>query len=310
MMKRFEHDCPADMAVWSKLVRDVEISLHDFRFRKCQRIPSFASRERRRGVVQEDPAVLVNGKGNSLFVSRSTAIERHSTVADLVQALPKLCSNEKFRILPDSVVLGPDDIVAVKMNGRRAIGKILTIEDDMKSVMVHYKQFTEFDDQLLPLDQLRVHTGESLSEINTSYMKPGMAVVTLEGDNQYPAEIEFCSQCTCYLLLMLAPDMSSTKFHRWTTRHSIIAKLSNGNAEIQSVSSENGPIMSSRNSTTPVQSCKGSQEPGEYLLRMKNTIKCALAYFFWFLCQVLANLNDNSADPHAPNGGPEGSNAE
>jgi Cupin-like domain/Chromo (CHRromatin Organisation MOdifier) domain len=220
MTIRFEEESLSKMKSWNQLVGDIEASLHDFRFRKCEIIPKLVRRFKSGAEVQKQQAISLKEEDG---VHINSSNEMHISLANLVKALPRLTHCETAKIIPDNILLSIGDIVAIKLHGRRAVGKITSIKDQMTAAMVHYKNFSEFDDELLPLNSLRVQVGGSLSEININRLQPGMTIIALDQDNHYPAEVKFWCQATCYQIALLT--QGDVLFHQWTTRKSIIERV-------------------------------------------------------------------------------------
>ena len=154
-------NCMYKASDWAGLIRDVDLTLHDFKFRNDVHVPPFPNKR------QKKPLICVHEPGESEI---EKALCRY----------PKRTA--RFKSLPAHANLCVGDEVAVEFKGRVVPGAINRIESNMDAAFLKYEEYPVFHDEFLPLEDLRMPVeGESTTEVNPEAVVPGKRVVFRHG---------------------------------------------------------------------------------------------------------------------------------
>ena len=159
---------------WSDLLRDMDSTLHDFRYR-CHKVkPQFQSRS----------APRIRGKSTSQSSERYGAQPSETTRRAPLEVglanLPTVVASTPC--LSESVSLTIGNEVEVKWQGHRAQGMIKQIEVDMSAARVDYEDLPPAFSEYVPLGYLRLPvSGECNTEVSPKDVVPGKVLVHRHG---------------------------------------------------------------------------------------------------------------------------------
>ena len=191
-----EHET-GDRKQWDIIVDDIDMCLHEFRYRRMAKIPAFRPRLSKAG---ENDRLLRNvSHDHPVNLKETNSTPDVSVVSDSAEetAAPVMVKDTDIvkafrllpRILPDTPGISPDielhanDSISIRMQGKRIDGIILRIEPQMKAALLSYEEYPSLYDEYQPYERLRLPiSGEAGAEIKPDDVKPGLRVVNRWGD--------------------------------------------------------------------------------------------------------------------------------
>jgi len=207
---------------WDKLGTDIELTLHDFRFRSSAEadVPPFYSPARKKQGGKRKIRLVSKKQG-----SQACALEGKVTCTSLVdtfQKTPKLEPEMLGNVLADRHSVVARDKIIAQLHERAVSGQVLSVQEDLLAVMVHHEGFSSFEDEFVPLDELRLHVsgGDTQgAEIVPSILKLGMVVFRLDHNREeYISVVKQWRRGTFYQVCF---QLGRSKFQRWIPRDCI-----------------------------------------------------------------------------------------
>jgi hypothetical protein len=182
---------------WSKLIKDVDSTLHDFRHRRCASIPPF---RQRRG-----PKPSAKSKLEKMELS---------SIEEVFSSLPAATGGS----LPTTAILCLGNKVEVNFNGRLVNGIIKQIKVGMQGALLQYDGFQKFHNEWQPLRHLRFPGGgeSTTTAVRLEDLEPGKRVVHLWGEGRVVRNRCSFKNC-CILVLSSNMDHSEAHFSFWLT---------------------------------------------------------------------------------------------
>lgn len=179
------------------LVDDVDMCLHEFRYRRSVTIPPFKacrvkalkntlSGGSRKGVIKRDMSKF--GIGSKPVVAFNTSLENNymSLVnADLDKHFPHAARDKAGESLIGELVAG--DKISVKLEQKCVKAEVVEILQHMKSAYLSFEDYPSVYDEYQPYGLIRLPTG---AEIPPEDVKPGLVVIDLSNSNEYRAKIQ------------------------------------------------------------------------------------------------------------------------
>jgi Chromo (CHRromatin Organisation MOdifier) domain/Cupin-like domain len=216
---------------WNIMVDDIDICLHEFRYRKMDRIPPF--RPRREKSKDKVRAPLIGGSewlDDSAAAADATdcghdapivayATDMESAFLDLPYASIRTFEDKKLAVFEEG-----DDVV-VHLHGRRAEGTILEICCSMDAAYLSYEDYPAFYDEYQPYEKLRSPIGGDRSaEIAPQDVKPGIVVTNRWGDHgdEYRAVIRHTSTEKFFKVQL---NLGRVRVVRWVPGIAIVKKM-------------------------------------------------------------------------------------
>lgn len=182
-------------------VREMDLSLHDFRYRHHTVKPHFKSRS--------DP-------------KQSSKLPPQRNLQPLEIELNKLTVVEASSLcLPESSILTTGNRVEVNWQGRRAEGRIQQIEDASFAPLVDYEDLPVAFSEFVPLKFLRMPVGgESTTEVRAESIVPGKVLVHQHGRQEYRCTVRSTSRGT---FVSLRLQLGAMTVDRWLPRSAVLA---------------------------------------------------------------------------------------
>lgn len=216
---RVEHD-------WKVLVDDIDICLHEFRYRKLDRIPRFRSRLE---TLKDKAPLMEHGRDEQSADSQSGAdatIEVYAT--DIESAFLHLpyASTPKCKDKALATTFDKDDDVVVHLQGRRVEGTIVEICTDLDVAYLSYDGYPVCYDEYQPFEKLRSSFGGDMAvEIPREDVKPGIVVMVRWGDHgdEYRAIIRHTTSTEKFLKVRLI--LGHCRILRWLPESAIVKKM-------------------------------------------------------------------------------------
>ncbi|CAB9526902.1 Chromodomain Y-like protein 2 [Seminavis robusta] len=165
---------------WAKLLRDVDCTLHDFRFRNSSSKPAF----RQRGAPRKASANALAGPSSAFPGSPKSLLEVElSRLPSVVES----CDNSHPKIAD----IG--NKVEVTFHGRRAKGVVQKVETSMQAALLQFEGMPLVYNEFQPYRSLRAPvSGESCTEIRAEDVKLGKLVVCRAGQQEYRGVVREC----------------------------------------------------------------------------------------------------------------------
>mmetsp|Transcript_26829 Transcript_26829/g.54753 ORF Transcript_26829/g.54753 Transcript_26829/m.54753 type:complete len:1082 (-) Transcript_26829:207-3452(-) len=185
---------------FSSLVEDVDLSLHEFRYRSSTVIPPFKARKgkalknilsgpsgrRSSNVIKRDVSKFAIG-GKPVVTFNSALDNNYMSLvnADILKNYPNASRKKVGEALIGK--LKPGDQIVVKLEQRHVKGEIQEVIPQMKAAYLSFEEFPSIYDEYQPYDLVRFPNGEEIPEKD---VKPGLVVIDISTDNNYRAEIQ------------------------------------------------------------------------------------------------------------------------
>jgi len=196
VVKGTVQDSASDEHNFGMLVDDVDMCLHEFRYRQSKVIPPFKPRRgkalkntlsgasgSRKNVIKRDMSKFGVG-----VVAFNTSLENNymSLVnADLDKHFPNASKDKVGETLIGELV--PGDKISVKLEQKHVKAEVIEILPQMKSAYLSFEDYPSVYDEYQPYELLRNPTG---AEIPPEDIKPGLVVIDLSNSNEYRAKIQ------------------------------------------------------------------------------------------------------------------------
>ena len=190
-----------DAATWLSLVDDVDMCLHEFRYRFNRKIPSFKRRRSIGRKILALPALPFRGKskpsekemnqgGNEPVVAFESPADRGYL------ALPKAPSEispEERKKVEDAIdSIGAGDELMVRIEGRRCPARVTEVMANMQTVLISFEDLPSLYNDFVSCDLLRTPSvgGSCLTEPPPEDIKPGKLFVCLMGKDEYRGVVQ------------------------------------------------------------------------------------------------------------------------
>lgn len=191
-----------DSSMWQNLVDDVDMCLHEFRYRFNQKIPSFKPRRSIGKKLLALPSLPFRGKykpnKNELTQGRNEPVIAFECPTERgFLALPKAPSEispedrEKINDAIDSIVVGDD--IMVNIEGRKCPARVKEVMTNSRVARVTFEDLPSLYDDFVPCDVLRTSSvgGSCLEEPPLEEIKPGKLFVCLIGKDEYRGIVQY-----------------------------------------------------------------------------------------------------------------------
>jgi hypothetical protein len=201
-----------DQHSWDRLVDDIDLCLHEFRYRMADDIPPFRPRrtkEKNRISYLKTTARVKTGchTPSSGIVAFDTDAESAFLLLPKVtlQKRPMACFKRAQRMRVGERVM-------VYVHGRKVNGTILEIQEEMQAAYLTYDGFPIFYDDFQPFERLR--NSRCGAELPVKAVQPGIVVSTRWGEyaEEYRATV-IETRCTLFFNVRL--DMIRSSIDRW-----------------------------------------------------------------------------------------------
>lgn len=208
---------------WNILVDDVDMCLHEFRYRRVAKIPTF--RPRRSKALQNALKGAVRGQAK---VEAGPIVAYNTNLDRAYLALRSASVPSDARSLDATGIerLVKGSKVVARLEQKRVKGTILQIEPALHAAYLSYEDYPSLYDEYQPYELLRVPTnyGGGGAEVRHEEVVPGLIVLNLVGEKKevYRAVVQSTTCETMYKLLL---DLGGCKIERWMTRRSILERV-------------------------------------------------------------------------------------
>mmetsp|Transcript_39835 Transcript_39835/g.95856 ORF Transcript_39835/g.95856 Transcript_39835/m.95856 type:complete len:1116 (+) Transcript_39835:87-3434(+) len=180
------------------LVDDLDMCLHEFRYRQSKVVPPFKAR---RGKVLKNTLSKSSGRkdvikrdmskfliGSKPVVAFNTSLENNYTSlvnADLQKHFPNASKDKVGETLISELI--PGDKISVKLEQKHVKAEVIELLPQMKSAYLSFEDYPSVYDEYQPYELIRRPTG---AEIPPDDVKPGLVVIDLSNSNEYRAKIQ------------------------------------------------------------------------------------------------------------------------
>lgn len=149
-----------DSHTWQKLVNDIDLVLHDYRYRDDDKKPRFrfavfdsAVEAAARSEI-EDPGESSDEEQKREFNGKFRLDDFFQNLNDLIEELPFLTRNDEDRVISDSLVLNVGDKVHIRLFDRLACATVDS-KVEKKAAFITYDGLPSCFDEFLPFEQVR-----------------------------------------------------------------------------------------------------------------------------------------------------------
>jgi len=179
------------------LAADVDVCLHDYRYRESKEIPKLKSRKGKvltntlsKGVrkncvgrdlnkfmIDNKPVVVFNSSLENNYMSlRNADVEKHYPLAN---------KHKVGKALIGKLTIG--DMLACRLEQKCVKAEVLEVVPQMKAAYISFEDYPSVYDEYQPFDLLRLPAGD---EITHNDIKPGLVVLDFSNTNEYRAVVQ------------------------------------------------------------------------------------------------------------------------
>lgn len=188
-----QHDCKdPELHDFSVLAADIDVCLHDYRYRKSKQIPQYKPRKGkllpntlskgvRKNCVRRDlnkfqinnkPVVIFNSSLENNYMSlRDADVEKH---------YPYAAKNKAGEALITNGNLTSGDTLAVKLEQKCVKAEVIEVIPQMKAAYLSFEDYPSVYDEYQPFDFIRLPSG---AEIPHHSIKSGLVVKDISNSN-------------------------------------------------------------------------------------------------------------------------------
>jgi len=184
------------------LVDDVDMCLHEFRYRQSKVVPKFKPRRgkalkgtlsgpsggRGRGdsVVKRDLSKFANARGGNAVAFNASLDNNYMSLvnADVQKHYPDASENKVGQTLIGELAQG--ELISCKLEQKFVKAEVVEVIPSIKTVYLSFEDYPSIYDEYQPHDRVRLPSG---AEIAPGELKPGLTVIDLTNSNEYRAKI-------------------------------------------------------------------------------------------------------------------------
>jgi len=184
------------------LVDDIDMSLHEFRYRQSKIVPTFKPRRGRalKGtlsghssgrvgsdkIVRRDLSKFSNAEGGAAVAFNASLDNNYMSLvnADIQKHYPNASRSKVGESLMKE--LSPNDLIACQLVQKFVKAEVVDLIPSMKAVLLSFEDFPSIYDEWVPHDRARF---PSAAEIAPDELRPGLTVIDLSNSNEYRAKI-------------------------------------------------------------------------------------------------------------------------
>jgi hypothetical protein len=187
-----------DMEIWQKLVDDIDITLHEFRYRFNKKLPAFRKKRLVGKKILALPALPFRGKAKPAKLSEITGRNNEPVVAfecptdrgflSLSKAPTSIPTAEERKNVTDDIdLVAVGDTIMVRIEGRQCSGKLMEVASDMHVAYMSFEDLPSLYNDYLPCDLIRIPSvgGSCLVEPPLEEIQPGKLMIGLIGKDEY-----------------------------------------------------------------------------------------------------------------------------
>lgn len=230
---------------WSRLVGDIDQSIHDFRFRlRKKKPPLFKRRSQKEPVAKLTKNLTSDADEAESFDDDETFDQPvRTSLEGEYRKLPKATKELAGLSISDSTKLVEGDRIRFRWHGRRAAGTVEAIQDLVKAAYLSYDEFPSCHEEYQPIDRLRIHVSGDSIEVSDKDLQNGSRVFHAEsGGEEYRAVVQSWRKGTFYLVHVDLDGGPNFVSKQWVTRDCIFERISAADSLVQQkVESESTP---------------------------------------------------------------------
>mmetsp|Transcript_52963 Transcript_52963/g.61159 ORF Transcript_52963/g.61159 Transcript_52963/m.61159 type:complete len:637 (-) Transcript_52963:271-2181(-) len=188
-----------DMEIWQKLVDDIDITLHEFRYRFSTKLPAFRKKRLVGKKILALPAMIFRGKAIPAKLDEIKGRNDEPVVAfecptdrgflSLSEAPPNTPTDTERQVVTDAIdLVVTGDTLMVRIEGRQCAGTVMEIMEDLHVAYMSFEDLPSLYNDYLPCDLIRIPSvsGSSLLvESPLTEIQPGKLMVGLIGKEEY-----------------------------------------------------------------------------------------------------------------------------
>lgn len=181
------------------LVDDIDMSLHEFRYRNSRTVPLFKQRRKktltntlsgassgRTDVIKRDVSKFQHGSNPVVVFNTSLENNYMSLVnADISKNFPNASKMKVGESLIGELV--PGEFIYVKLEQKHVKAEVVEMLPQMKAAYLSFEDYPSLYDEYQPYDFLRL---PNMAEIPAEDVKDGLVVIDLSNSNEYRATVQ------------------------------------------------------------------------------------------------------------------------
>eukprot|EP00536_Pseudo-nitzschia_multiseries_P015961 jgi/Psemu1/219700/e_gw1.988.10.1 len=196
-----------DAEIWQSLVDDVDVCLHEFRYRFNQKIPSFKRKRSIGRKILAMPALPFRGKAKpsdtELYQGRNEPVVAFECPSDRsFLSLPKAdapdsdgtITPERRKLLDESIAsIAAGDEIDVRIEGRKCPAVVTEVYAEARAAWMSFEDLPSLYNDFVLLDHLRLSSvaGSCLVEPKPEDIEPGKLLVCHMGRDEYRGVVQF-----------------------------------------------------------------------------------------------------------------------
>jgi len=191
-----------DAEIWQSLVDDVDVCLHEFRYRFNKNIPCFKRRRSIGKKILALPAMPFRGKAKpskeELYQGRNEPVVAFESPSDRsFLSLPKVTEDftpDERKALDESIAsIAVGDQIDVLIEGRKCPARVTEVYANARAACMSFEDLPSLYNDFVLLDHLRISsvTGSCLMEPQPEDFKPGKLLVCHMGKDEYRGVVQF-----------------------------------------------------------------------------------------------------------------------
>lgn len=190
-----------DARVWQNLVDDVDVCLHDFRYRFSSKTPTFKPRRSIGKKILALPALPFRGKSKPSETEMTQGGDEPVVAFECPTdrgflALPKVPTEifpeERMNVADQLTTIVKGDQITVRILGRKCIARVQAVVENALAALMSFEDLPLLYNDYVPLDLLRIPSvsGSCLVEPTPEEVKPGKILVSLVGKDEYRGVVQ------------------------------------------------------------------------------------------------------------------------
>ena len=190
-----------DMEIWQKLVDDIDITLHEFRYRFNPKLPPFRKKRLVGKKILALPAMAFRGKAKPIELDKMKGKNDEPVIAfecptdrgflSLPEAPKVLPTKEERKIILDDIQsIVPGDTVLVKIEGKQCTGNVIEIFHNINVAYMSFEDLPSLYNDYLPCDLIRIPSIGGSVEPPLEEIQPGKLMIGLIGKDEYRAIVQ------------------------------------------------------------------------------------------------------------------------
>jgi len=167
---------------WATMVEDIDICLHDFRYRNHDSIPKLRLRKDGNDEVCRE----ITESDKPKFDIHRTELERVFTF--MTKKSPYLMEDSTIATVEQ---IHPAERLVIQFLHKEVTATVHTVAPVMKAALLSFEDYTSFFDEYIPYENLRLPVaGESSVEVDPEHVVPGKTLIERKEGEEYRGVVQ------------------------------------------------------------------------------------------------------------------------